>query len=163
MKYNLPIFSVLAISLMSGVSVPSLKASEADKKTTITISQPVAVQGTILPAGQYVLRLRDYFPMRDVVSIFNSDETRLITTVAPLHATREQLADKSEFSFYGSSEGQPVALHTWFYPGDSNGYEFLQAPNAVVAGSSANLAVAKKTPARSPRHAAAAQPSATGG
>ena len=163
MKYNLRALAALAISLMSSASVPSLKASEADKKTTITISQPVAVQGTILPAGQYVLRLRDYFPMRDVVSIFNSDETRLITTIAPLHATREQPVDKNEFSFYDSSEGQPAALHTWFYPGDSNGYEFLQAPNTVVAGSSANLAAAKKTAAHSPKHAAAAQPSATGG
>jgi hypothetical protein len=163
MRYNLHVFAALAISLMSSASVSSLKASEADKKTTITISQPVAVQGTILPAGQYVLRLRDYFPMRDVVSIFNSDETRLITTVAPLHATREQLGDKSEFSFYDSSEGQPAALHTWFYPGDSNGYEFLQASSAVVTASSANLSAAKKTPARSPKHAAATQPSAAGG
>jgi len=91
------------------------------------------------------------------------DETQLITTIAPLHATREELADKSEFSFYDSSEGQPAALHTWFYPGDSNGYEFLQVPNAVVAGSSANLAAAKKTPTRSPKHAVAVQPSAVGG
>ncbi len=114
-------------------------------------------------AGRYVLRLRDYFPMRDVVSIFNSDETRLITTIAPLHATREELADKSEFSFYDSSEGQPAALHTWFYPGDSNGYEFLQPQHPVTAGSSADLEAAKKTRGRSPNHASAAQPSAAGG
>jgi hypothetical protein len=163
MKYNLRVFAALAVSLMSSASVPSLKASEFDKKTTITISQPVAVEGTILPAGQYVLRLRDSFPMRDVVSIFNGDETRLITTVAPIHTSRAELADKSEFSFYHSSEGQPAALRTWFYPGDSNGYEFLQVPNTVAAGPSANLATAKKTPTRSPKHAAAAQPSAAGG
>jgi hypothetical protein len=163
MKYNLRIFSALTISLMSSLSVPSLKASEADKKTTITISQPVAVEGTILPAGQYVLRLRDSWPMRDVVSIFNGDETRLITTVAPIHTSRAALTDNSEFSFYDSFEGQPAALHTWFYPGDSNGYEFLQVHNTVAAGSGADLAAAKKTPARSPKHAAAAPPSAAGG
>ena len=151
------------MGLMGGVSVPSLKASEADKKATITISQPVAVQGTILPAGRYVLRLRDYSPMRDVLSIFNSDETRLITTIAPIHATREQPADRSEFSFYDSSEGQPAALHTWFYPGDSNGYEFVQTANAVAAESDASLAAVEKTPARSPKHAAAAQPGVAGG
>jgi hypothetical protein len=163
MKYNLRVLAALAISLMSSASVSSLKASEFDKKTTITISQPVAVEGTILPAGQYVLRLRDSFPMRDVVSIFNGDETRLITTVAPIHTSRAELADKSEFSFYHSSEGQAAALHTWFYPGDSDGYEFPQVKNMVAAGSSADLAATKKTPARSPKHAATAPPSAAGG
>jgi hypothetical protein len=38
MKYNLPIFAALAISLMTSASVPSLKASEFDKKTIITVS-----------------------------------------------------------------------------------------------------------------------------
>jgi hypothetical protein len=37
---------------MSSAFAPSLKASETDKKTIITISQPVAVEGTLLPAGQ---------------------------------------------------------------------------------------------------------------
>ncbi len=163
MKYNLRVLAALAISMMSSASIPSLNASEFDKKTTITISQSVAVEGTILPAGQYVLRLRDSFPMRDVVSIFNGDETRLIITVAPIHTSRGELAEKNEFSFYHASEGQPAALRTWFYPGDSDGYEFLQFPNAVAAGPSADLAAAKKTPARSPKHAATAQPIAAGG
>ena len=53
---------------MGSAFVPSLKASEFDKKTTFTISQPLAVEDTILPAGQYVLRLLDT-PTRDVVYI----------------------------------------------------------------------------------------------
>jgi hypothetical protein len=163
MKYNLRVFAALAISLMSSASVPSLKASEFDRKTTITISQPVDVQGTILPAGQYVLKLQDSWPMRDVVSIFSGDGRRLITTVAPLHASRAEPADKSEFSFYHSSEGQTAALHTWFYPGDSDGYEFVRPQQTVAAGSRADLAAAKKTQSRSPKHAAAAQPGAAGG
>src|SRR6202030_1572304 len=114
MKYNLPVFAALAISLMSSASVASLKASEFDKRTIITISQPVAVQGTILPAGQYVLRLQDLWSTRDLVNIFNGDETRLIITVHPIHAFRQEPADKSAFSFYDSPAGQPTALRTWF-------------------------------------------------
>src|ERR1700675_4017250 len=81
MKRYLPVFAALATSLMSSAFVPSLKASESDKKTIITISQPVAVEGAILPAGQYVLRLLDSLSGRDLVYIFNGEETRLITTV----------------------------------------------------------------------------------
>jgi hypothetical protein len=122
MKLNLNVFAVLAMSLLSSALVPSLKASESDKKTTITISQPLAVQGMILPAGQYVLKLLDPATNLDVVCIFNGEETQLITTIIALHTQRLQATDKSEFSFYDSPAGQPTALQTWFYPGDDTGF-----------------------------------------
>ena len=137
MKSNLPVFAALAISLISSAFVPSLKASEFDKKTIITISQPVAVEGTILPAGQYVLRLQNSSSGPDAVYVFNGDETRLITTVLANHAYRLQPTDKSEFSFYNSPAGQPAALQKWFYPGEESGFEFLHVKNQVSAESSA--------------------------
>jgi hypothetical protein len=163
MKRNLRVFAALAISLMSSAFVPSLKASEIDKKTTITISQPVAMEGTILPAGHYVLRLQNSPSRSDVVYVFNGDETRLITTVLAIHAYRLQPTGESEFSFYESRAGQPTALHTWFYPGDDSGFEFLQRQPAVAEGSSAAPAAAKKMPARSPKHTVPAEPTAAGG
>ena len=126
MKRYLTVFAALTMSLMSSAFVPSLKASEWDKKTIITISQPVTVEGTLLPAGQYVLKLQDSSSGQDVVYIFNGEETRLITTVLAIHAYRLQPTGKSEFSFYESPAGQPAALHTWFYPGDNGGLEFLR-------------------------------------
>ena len=139
MKRRLPVFAALAVSLMSSTFAPSLKASETDKKTVITISQPVSVEGTTLTPGQYVLRLQDSSISQDVVSIFNGDETRLITRVVANHAYRIERTGKSAFSFYDSPAGEPTALHTWFYPGDENGLEFPR-----------------------PRHTAGAQPSAAG-
>ena len=126
MKSYLPIFAALAMSLMSSAIIPSLKASESDKKTTITISQPVTVEGTLLPAGQYVLKMQDSSSSQDVVYIFNGEETRLITTVLAIHAYRLQPTDKSDFSFYETPAGQPAALHKWFYPGENDGFEFLR-------------------------------------
>jgi hypothetical protein len=126
MKSYLTIFAALAMSLMSSAFVPSLKASESDKKTTITISQPVTVEGMLLPAGQYVLKMQDSSSNQDVVYIFNGEQTRLITTVLAIPAYRLQPTDKSEFSFYESPTGQPAALHKWFYPGDNSGFEFLR-------------------------------------
>ena len=136
MKRYLPVFAALAMSLSSAF-VPSLQASVSDKKTIITISEPVTVQGTLLAAGQYVLRLQDSSASRDVIYIFNGEETQLITTVQALHAYRLEPTGKSEFSFYNSPAGQPAALHTWFYPGDNGGFEFLQ-PRHAAAAESAN-------------------------
>jgi hypothetical protein len=127
MNQYMPVFAALAVSLVSSAFVPSLKAGESDKRTTITISQPVDVQGTILPAGQYVLTLLNSVSSRDVVCIFNGDGTRLITEVLAIHAQRLQPTERSEFAFYGATAGQPVTLHTWFYPGDESGFEFLQS------------------------------------
>ena len=126
MKRYLTVFAALAMSLMSSAFVPSLKASEWDKKTIITISQPVTVEGTLLPAGQYVLKLQDSSASRDVIYIFNGEGTRLITTVLAIPAYRLEPTGKSEFSFYESPTGQPAALHRWFYPGDNSGFEFLR-------------------------------------
>ena len=127
MKRYFPVFAALAIGLMSSSFVPSLKASESDEKTVITISQPISVEGTVLPADTYVLKLLDTFSSRDIVSIFNGDETQLIMTVLAIHADRLRPSGEPEFSFYDSEDGKPAALHTWFYPGESNGFEFVRA------------------------------------
>jgi|SRR5580700_1765538 hypothetical protein len=132
MKHYLPIFTALATSLMSSPFIPSLKASDVDKKTNITISQPVAVEGTILPAGKYVLELQRDQSARNIVLIFDGDETRLITTIMAFHAYRLQPTGETEFGFYDSPSGEPTALHTWFYPGDSSGFEFRQPKKAAV-------------------------------
>jgi len=139
MKNYLPVFTALATSLMSSPFIPSLKASDVDKRTTITISQPVAVEGTILPAGKYVLKLQEDQSSRDIVRIFDVDGKRLIATVLAIHAYRLQPTGDTEFKFYDSPAGQPTALHTWFYPGDNSGWEFRQpkqaaAPISVEAG-----------------------------
>jgi hypothetical protein len=139
MKYHLPVFAALALSLMSCAILPSLEAGELDKKTVITISQPIAVEGTVLPVGRYVLKLQPSTSGQNVVSIFNANQTRLITTLLAIHASRLQPTDNSELKFYGASAGQPLALHTWFYPGDDSGFEFRQprhavAPETSVAG-----------------------------
>ena len=73
MKHYLPVLTALAMSLMSSTFTPSLKAGDLDKKTVITISQPVAVEGTILPAGKYVLMLEEEPSSRDIVTIFNGE------------------------------------------------------------------------------------------
>jgi hypothetical protein len=81
MKSYLPVLTALATSLMSSPFIPSLKAGDVDKKTIITISQPVAVEGTTLPAGKYVLKLQEDQSTRNIVRIFDRDGRRLIATI----------------------------------------------------------------------------------
>jgi hypothetical protein len=132
MKHYLPVLTALATSLMSSPLIPSLKAGDVDKKTVITISQPVAMEGTTLPAGQYVLKLQEDQSSRSVVRIFDGDGRRLIATILAIHAYRLEPTAETAFKFYDSPAGQPTALHTWFYPGESSGFEFRQPKKAAV-------------------------------
>ena len=136
MKHYFSTLSVLALSAM-GIFAPNVKADEWNKKTNITINQAIEVEGTVLPAGSYVLKLADLTD-RHVVQIFNAQENHLIATVFAVPAERLVPPDNSEFKFYELGSGQPPALHTWFYPGDQIGFEFREvhrAPAAVEARS----------------------------
>ena len=117
MKHYFPTMATLAISLMSSVLVPTLKADEENKLTNITIDQSIDVQGTVLPPGSYVMKLLGSPANRTTVLIFNADENHLIATILAIPAYRLQPTGDSKFMFYESKEGHAPALHTWFYPG----------------------------------------------
>jgi hypothetical protein len=114
------------------VFAPAVKADEWNKKTDITINQPIKVQDTVLPAGSYVIKLLDSPADRYIVQIFNAEENHLITTVFAVPVLKSHAPDSSEFKFYESESGQPAALHTWFYPGESTGYEFRAGRERVA-------------------------------
>ena len=138
MKHYLLTTATLALSLTGSVLVPALKADELNKSTTITINQSIDVQGTVLPAGSYVIkRLGSTADLR-TVQIFNAAESHLITTVLALPVSRLTLTGDSKFMFYEAASGQPSALHTWFYPGDYDGFEFRAPRNKSVANSNSN-------------------------
>jgi hypothetical protein len=90
----------------------------------VTVDQSIQVPGKVLPAGTYVFKLLNSDdPTR--VSIFNADETHLITTVVGISDSRIQISDKTVLQFEERPSGQPEALKAWFYPGDDSGVEFV--------------------------------------
>jgi len=138
MKHYFSALSVLAFGVI-GVLAPNVKASEWDKKTNITINKPIEVEGTALPAGSYVLKLVDSPSEQHLVRILNAEENRVIATVFTIPIYKSTPADNSEFKFYESENGQPPALHTWFYPGESVGFEFRASRgNAVESAQGAS-------------------------
>ena len=124
MKHYIPAIAALAVSFMSGLLVPALKADQSNKKTEITIDQPIAVEGTVLSPGSYVMKVLESPGDRTIVQIFDAETNHLINTIFAIPAYRVTPADDSAFAFYESRDGPPTALHTWFYPGDTNGFAF---------------------------------------
>jgi hypothetical protein len=117
--------SALLCASLAGALVPSLKADDLDKKTIITINERVAVENVVLPPGEYVLRLLDSPSDRQIVEIFNRDETHLMGTELAMPAYRLTPSAGTRVTFYEAPAGQLPALRTWFYSDDSYGIEFL--------------------------------------
>ena len=120
-------------ALTLGLAIAPLRASEWDHKTMITIDQPINVQGTVLDAGQYVIKVLEQTDESRVVTIFDRDDQHLITTVVGTPAYRMEPTDDSSFTFYEKSADQPAALRTWFYPGENYGLEFRDKPVTDVS------------------------------
>jgi|SRR5579871_2692926 len=125
MKRLLPI-TLLAGGFIFAFSVPAAKADMWNMETRITVNQPIQIGNTVLSPGTYVLKLpEDMTTDRAVVDVFNSDETKLITSALTHQAPRPQASDHSRFTFYEAANGRPPALKDWFYPDNSYGHEFL--------------------------------------
>jgi hypothetical protein len=117
--------TAISLALFGAVLSPNLRADESDKMTTVTFGEAVQVSGTVLPAGTYVFKLADSEGDRDIVEIFNANQTQLVTTTLAIPDYRTKTPGKSIFSFAEGPAGQPEALKAWFYPGDNYGEEFL--------------------------------------
>ena len=127
MKFKLAVMlicaAVLSLNLPTGV-----KASDYDKKTTVTFSQPVEIPGVgaqVLPAGTYVFRLVDSLSNRDIVQILNADETHVYATILAIPNYRLKPTSKTTLNFKERAAGSPEALRAWFYPGNTWGQEFV--------------------------------------
>ncbi len=108
------------------------RADEWNKKTKLTFAEPVEVPGAVLPAGSYVFKLMDSTANRNIVQIWNEDETKLLATIIAIPNERLQPTDKTVITFTERPSGSPEALQAWFYPGDSFGWEFAY-PKARAA------------------------------
>jgi hypothetical protein len=119
---------VFCLSLVVLAVLPSAKADDWNNKTTITFDQPIEVPGVgaqILPAGTYVFKLLDSSSDRHIVQIFNQAEDHVYTTILAIPNYRLRATGKTVMTFKERGEGQPEAIHAWFYPGKEWGEEFV--------------------------------------
>ncbi len=114
---------LLAITLV-GLAPRSVRADVWDKKTTLTVDQPIQVEDTYLEPGTYVFKLLNSSSDRHIVQIYNEDQNHLINTIMAIPNYQVTPSSKSRFTFYETPPGTARAMHAWFYPGDNFGQEF---------------------------------------
>jgi hypothetical protein len=108
------------------------KADTWDKKTIVTFGDSVEIPRQVLPAGTYVFKLLNSTSDRNIVQIWNEDETQILATILTIPSYRLNPPDKTIFEFDERSSDSPMALHAWFYPGDNNGQEFVYPRNRDI-------------------------------
>lgn len=116
--------AIASVGLVGAALAPNVLADEWNKKTILTVNEPIQVPNKVLPPGKYVMKLMDSPSNRHIVQIFNGDETQLQTTVLAIPNYRLEPTGKTAFQFWETPPGQPKALRAWFYPGDNFGQEF---------------------------------------
>ena len=112
-------------------------ADQWNKKTILTINQPLQIPGEVLQPGKYVVKLADSAANRHIVQVYSGDESRVLATVLGIPNYRLKPTGASEFSFWETPKGTPSALRAWFYPGDNFGQEFAYPKQEAAALSAA--------------------------
>jgi LPXTG-motif cell wall-anchored protein len=117
--------STLALSVF--MTTPAM-ADEWNKRTEFTFSGPVEIPGHVLAAGKYVFQLLDSSSDRYMVQVFSEDADGSETLIATISAIPDYTYDTPEKTLIHFEErraGSPEAIHSWFYPGDNTGWEFI--------------------------------------
>jgi len=100
------------------VILPLARASEWDQKTVFAFNQPVELPGQVLSAGTYVFKLADSSSDRNIVQVFNQDETELYGTFLTIPDYRLEPAEEPIVTFEERVAGSPEAVKAWFYRGN---------------------------------------------
>lgn len=114
-------FAILACGLLTA---SSLLADTWDKKTILTVNETILVPGKTLPPGKYVMKLANSASNRNIVQIFNEDQSQLQATILAFNNYRSQPAEDTVLEYWETPAGSPPALRAWFFPGDTTGQEF---------------------------------------
>ena len=146
-KSSITLVTLCAIAFVLSIGALRIKADEHDKRTILTIDQPIQVTDTLLEPGRYVFKLAESSANRHIVQIFNGDETRIINTVLAIPNYRLQPTGDSRFMFWETPSGSARALRAWFYPGDNTGQEFPYPKQLAMLHTSEHTLIQAPPPA----------------
>jgi len=104
---------------------PASVADEYDKKTTITINEPLEVPGIVLQPGKYVFKLLNSSSNRHIVEVMNERMDHLYALTFTAAARKIQPKGRTVLTFYEGKGDQPHAIRQWYWPGELDGQEFL--------------------------------------
>jgi hypothetical protein len=116
--------SLIAITFAIG----AIGFAGANDRAVFTVNNPIRVAGVppvTLAPGSYVLRTADRSGGASVVQILSKHQDYVYTTVLTIPASRPDADDKAQILFSETPSGIPPALHYWFPPGETLGYELI--------------------------------------
>jgi len=115
-----------AVGVLVIMSFPAASwADEYDKKTVLTISEPLEVPGIVLQPGKYVFKLLNSASNRHIVEVMNERMDHLYALTFTAAARKLDAKGRTVLTFYEGKGNQPHALRQWYWPGDLDGQEFL--------------------------------------
>jgi hypothetical protein len=118
------IIPVAVAALMLGSPAPTM-AQTADYQTYFTFSGPVTLPGVTLPAGKYLFRLADPQTSRKVINVLTADGKKSLAMLTSIPNRLNKAPNDPEVRFMEVSGNVPPPIKTWWYPGNSTGYEFI--------------------------------------
>ncbi len=120
---NLQIIAML-LAILVAIAIPA-RADTFSKKTTVTFDTAVQVPGMTLPAGTYIFTVNPDTANRNVVQIYNADQSKLITTVLAINNYQLTPSGHTIMPYGEAPTGEAVPIEAWFYPGDQFGQQFV--------------------------------------
>ena len=117
MKSTLRLVAVSAFALLISLSA----FAQSPEVSTLPITEPTDVGGTILQPGTYMIRVLRSFADRNKVQITNADRSVIYVSAltVPHQLEPGEQVPNTMFIYYPAGEGQPRALRTWFAPNPS--------------------------------------------
>src|SRR5580704_15705584 len=103
-------------------------ADDWNKRIDFQFSAPVQIPGKVLAPGKYVFELLNSDSDRNIVEVFSEDSSgnqSLVTIIQAVPAYIEDIPEKAIIHFEERRSGTPEAIHSWFYPGEHTGWEFV--------------------------------------
>jgi LPXTG-motif cell wall-anchored protein len=114
--------AALGAALVLG-SVTTVAAQTLDKRTYFTFSSNVTIPGVTLPAGKYIFRFVD--ANQAFMQVVSEDGRQSYAIFLTRQARRADVPNDPEVRFMETAAGMPRAIQTWWYPGQTIGWELV--------------------------------------
>ena len=124
MRLKLAKLMVMTLTLLF-LFVPGVSADDWNRLTTAVFNEPVQVPGYLLPPGTYLFKLADISGERNIVQIWNSDQTILYATVMGFPEYLPHGLNENRFTLESTEGNAPKTLKFWFQAGNPVGERFV--------------------------------------
>lgn len=125
-KRLIPFACAAAITTATPTTPVHAQGGPLDSRTEFTFNQTVELPGVTLPPGTYTFRFVDATTGRKVMQVQAKDASnKTYGMFLTISAQRPQPSDEAELRFMETPAGQPAAVKTWWYPGNTIGREFI--------------------------------------